>query len=287
MSQCVAAVAVLLLSLSALPARAAAPGEPEASAAEVRRAVQSWLRDRAIVLDTVEAGHGFADMQPLRDVVGDARIVALGEATHGTREFFQMKHRMLEFLVREMGFTIFAIEASTPDTVAVNDYVLHGNGKATEVVAGMGFWTWNTEEVVQMVEWMRAYNADARNANKVQFIGFDMQNPPASVKSLVWYLEKVDPGAAKSIAPSLAPLAKRGTARFATRNVQQMLAPALDQAETLLASHRERYVAATSEAEWVSALHDVELLRQGARLRSVSVEAGRAVRDAAMAENVQ
>jgi erythromycin esterase-like protein len=59
-----------------------------------------WVRTRAIRLTSAEAGRGFADMQPLKRVIGDARIVSLGEATHGTREFFQLKHRMLEFLVK-------------------------------------------------------------------------------------------------------------------------------------------------------------------------------------------
>src|SRR4051794_25977935 len=73
--------------------------------------VNDWIQANAIPLTTPEAGHGFADMQPLKKVIGDARIVSLGEATHGTREFFQLKHRMLEFLASEMGFTIFSIEA--------------------------------------------------------------------------------------------------------------------------------------------------------------------------------
>ncbi|MCH7872711.1 MAG: erythromycin esterase family protein [Planctomycetes bacterium] len=72
-------------------------------------AVTRWVKANAVKLDTVEAGHGFADMQPIKAMVGSARIVGLGEATHGTREFFQLKHRMVEFLVEEMGFTIFAI----------------------------------------------------------------------------------------------------------------------------------------------------------------------------------
>lgn len=287
MSRCVVALAVFLFSLSAHPARAGAPRPSRSYVAEERLAVQTWLREHAIALDTVRAGHGFADMQPLRAIVGDAHIVALGEATHGTREFFQMKHRMLEFLVREMGFTVFAIEASTPEAAAVNDYVLHGNGKAAAAVAGMGFWTWNTEEVVEMVEWMRAYNADPRNTRKVQFLGFDMQNPPASLKRLVRYLETVDADAAPSITSSLAPLAKQAATAFAKRNVQQMLAPALEEVETLLATNRERYVAKTSEEEWASALHEVDLLRQGARFRSTPIAARSAARDAAMAENVQ
>jgi hypothetical protein len=62
-------------------------------------------------LTTVEAGHGFDDMMPIARIVGDARVVALGETTHGTREFFQLKHRMIEFLTTQIGFTIFTIEA--------------------------------------------------------------------------------------------------------------------------------------------------------------------------------
>jgi erythromycin esterase len=71
-----------------------------------------WVRVNAIRLTTPEAGHGFADLQPLKKVVGDARIVSLGEATHGSREFFQLKHRTLGFLVSEMGFSIHHSESA-------------------------------------------------------------------------------------------------------------------------------------------------------------------------------
>src|SRR4051812_46476711 len=74
-----------------------------------------WVRHAAIPLATPEAGHGFDDMQPVHQIVGGARIVGMGEPTHGTREVFQMKHRMLEFLVTQEGFRVFGIEASMPD----------------------------------------------------------------------------------------------------------------------------------------------------------------------------
>ncbi|HYN07815.1 MAG TPA: hypothetical protein VES67_10525 [Vicinamibacterales bacterium] len=80
-------------------------------------------------MQTPEAGRGFADLQPLKTISGDARIVSLGEATHGTREFFQLKHRILEFLATEMGFTIFSIEANMPEAYRLNDYVLTGAGR--------------------------------------------------------------------------------------------------------------------------------------------------------------
>jgi hypothetical protein len=81
------------------------------------------LKLRAHKLATAEAGNGFEDLKAFGDAVGDARIVALGEATHGTREFFQMKHRLLEYLVREKGFTVLAREQNWPDALALDRYI--------------------------------------------------------------------------------------------------------------------------------------------------------------------
>ena len=133
----------------------------------------NWLRKAVIPFATAEAGNGFDDLQPLRKLIGDARIVSLGEGTHGTREFFQMKHRLLEFLVEEMGFTHFSIEANMPEAYRLNDYVLTGKGNPRELLKGMYFWTWNTQEVLDMILWMREYNASGKGP--VQFTGFDMQ----------------------------------------------------------------------------------------------------------------
>ena len=157
------------------------------------RAAREWLAANAIRLDTVESGHGFVDMQPLKQVFGTSRIVALGEATHGSREFFQLKHRMLEFLVTEMGFNLFGIEATMPEAFDVNRYVLTGEGDAARALAGLYFWTWDTEEVRSMIEWMRSYNADPTHVRKVKFYGFDMQSAPRAAKVTLAYLRRVDP----------------------------------------------------------------------------------------------
>jgi hypothetical protein len=77
---------------------------PRVARKPVPREVVDWFRSAAIPLKTTEPGHGFEDLRPFRELIGDARIVSMGEATHGTREFFQLKHRLLEFLVTEMGF---------------------------------------------------------------------------------------------------------------------------------------------------------------------------------------
>ncbi len=145
---------VALAALVALGIGAAARQTTDPSAAQA-----AWVRAHALTVKTVQAGSGFDDLQKLAPSIGTARIVSLGEATHGTREIFQMKHRLVEFLASEQGFTIFAIEANMPEAYRVNDYVLHGTGDPKALLKGMYFWTWNTEEVLAMIEWMRQFNA--------------------------------------------------------------------------------------------------------------------------------
>ena len=120
------------------------------SGPQVPREVTAWLENAALPLESTSPKSGLDDLRQLQSTIGNAHIVAMGEATHGTREFFQLKHRMLEFLVEKMGFTAFGIEANWPESLAVNDYVLNGNGDPAQALAGLYFWTWNTEEVLDL-----------------------------------------------------------------------------------------------------------------------------------------
>jgi len=141
--------------------------------------VVSWVRAHARPFETVEAGRGFVDLEPLRAMIGTARIVALGEPTHGSREVFQLKHRVVEFLVTELGFTAFAIEANMPEARHVDDYVSRSQGDPADLIRGMRFWTWSTEEVRALVENLHEFNFDPANQHAgrhVEFAGFDMQD---------------------------------------------------------------------------------------------------------------
>src|SRR5207253_10707138 len=126
----------------------------------------------------------------LHDALPISRIVSLGEATHGSREFFQLKHRMMEFLATEMGFTIFSIEANMPEAYRLNDYVLNGNGDPAKLIKGMYFWTWNTQEVLDMVLWMREFNKSGKG--RVQFTGFDMQTTNVAAGIVQDFVNKND-----------------------------------------------------------------------------------------------
>ncbi|MGD2093071.1 MAG: erythromycin esterase family protein, partial [Candidatus Aminicenantes bacterium] len=132
-----------------------------------------WIRARAIPIKTTDPINDHSDLQPLKEIIGNRSIVALGEGTHGTSEFFKMKHRITKFLAEEMGFTVFAIEASMPEAREVNRYVLTGQGDPKKALAGLYFWTWNTREVLAMIQWMREFNRSGKG--RIEFFGFDMQ----------------------------------------------------------------------------------------------------------------
>ena len=259
-----------------------------------REAAIEWMKEVAIPLDGVDAEQGFHDMEPLRDVIGDARIVSLGEATHGTREFFQMKHRMLEFLVTEMGFNIFAIEATMPEGFDVNEYVLTGKGDPEKALAGLYFWTWNTQEVLEMIRWMRRYNADGRNTRKVKFYGNDIQSPVRPMKVVLAYLDQVGSEKSEQLRAheALSLLVDAYSAQSYARVDEALMLDALDvMRETTkeLDAKKTDYLSNTSEEEWTFARLHADILERNIRMniRSERFTNGGAIRDTAMADNVQ
>ena len=149
-----------------------------------------WIRQHAVPLTTVQNGHDFRDLLPLKHIIGDARLVALGEATHGTREFFQLKSRVVEFLATQMGFATFSIEANMPEAYLLNDYVLNGNGDPKVLLKGMGFWTWDTEEFLQLIIWMHEYNQSGKG--HIAFTGFDMQSPNLAIENVQTFVNGHD-----------------------------------------------------------------------------------------------
>lgn len=164
--------------------------EPPALSTGQRAELHAWLNANAISLNSVEAGSGFEDMESLKGMIVDAPIVALGEASHLNRELYQVKHRMVEFLVSEMDFTVFAIEATFAGALELNDYVLGADGDPERALAALVYPAWNTEEVLAMVNWMREYNSS--HEKKVKFYGFDNKPATGSAKAVYRFLRQRD-----------------------------------------------------------------------------------------------
>jgi erythromycin esterase len=248
----------------------------------------AWLKKAAIPLAGVEAGQGFKDLEPLKKVIGDARIVSLGESTHGTREHFQMKHRLLEFLATEMGFTHFAIEANMTEAFRVNEYVLHGTGNAKEALAGLYFWTWYTEEVLAMIEWMREFNKSGKG--KLQFLGFDMQTGTVARENAKAFIAKADPKYVKeseALYEKAAPLFPKDQAghealRKMKRTETKERADAAWAVVHYLEKNRDAYLKALSADEVDRGILDATVTAQAAR----NAAATHNYRDESMAVNV-
>jgi erythromycin esterase len=264
--------------------------EPDAGPGPVPPEIAAWVEANALPFDGTHLSLPHTDIEFLHDLVGDARIVALGENTHGTRDFFEMKARILRFLVEEMGFNTFAIEATWPESRLVDHYVRTGEGDPARLLAGLYFWTWNTESVIEMIEWMRSHN---EAGGDVGFHGFDMQHPGMALHNVRDYVRQVDAESVDTVGRQLDCLA-----RFANgpdgwggrgRPYPQQSATywadcrtSLDAARDLLLEHREDYESASGEDAFAVALQSLRVALQY-HLQTT----GEQYRDESMAENTE
>ncbi|RFA30587.1 erythromycin esterase [Alkalilimnicola ehrlichii] len=143
------------------------------------------------------------DYDGLMELVGDARFVLLGEATHGTRDFYAARAAITERLINEKGFTAVAVEADWPDAYRVNRYVRGEDADADADAALDDFgrfplWMWRNTEVREFVETLRAVNRSRAARDRVGFYGLDMYSLYRSVEWVLAYLEKMDPEEAKA-----------------------------------------------------------------------------------------
>ncbi len=123
---------------------------------------------------------------------GDYTVIGLGEATHGTRNFFRLKHRLFKYLVENHGFKALAYEFSFQSSLKVNDYILNGVGSIDSVFLNE-YWIQDNKEVQDLIEWMRTYNLDKKDADKIQFIGIDNQRDAYTPTKILEYFDQIFP----------------------------------------------------------------------------------------------
>ena len=185
--------------VGALLARTSTPENSEAT--------QGSAADSALIKALRETAYPLArsarDYDPLIGRIGEARFALLGEASHGTHEFYCERAEITKRLIAEKHFAAVAVEADWPDAYRLNRYVRGASDDvdAVEALADVRrfpTWMWRNTVVVEFIEWLRAYNdALPAGAEKVGFYGLDLYSLHASMKAVLRYLEKVDPEAAK------------------------------------------------------------------------------------------
>ncbi len=153
---------------------------------------------RAAAVPLVEDDDHYAVL----DLIGDARIVLLGEASHGTHEFYRERARITQRLIARKGFDAVAIEGDWPDAYRVNRFVRGLDEDAFAVDALAGFkrfptWMWRNADVVDFIDWLRAHNDGQPADRRVGFYGLDLYSLHGSMNAVLRYLESADPAAAR------------------------------------------------------------------------------------------
>ncbi|MDZ7783971.1 MAG: protein-L-isoaspartate(D-aspartate) O-methyltransferase [Halioglobus sp.] len=127
--------------------------------------------------------------------IGDARVVLIGEASHGTSEFYRMRAAITRRLIEERGFTIVAAEADWPDAARIDHYVRHKEATPSEWTAFARFptWMWRNAETREFVDWLHEYNGSRDESQRAGFYGLDLYSLYNSARAVIDYLEDVDP----------------------------------------------------------------------------------------------
>jgi protein-L-isoaspartate(D-aspartate) O-methyltransferase len=156
------------------------------------RSLAGLIRETAERLEDIQS----ADLAPLLERMAEARVVLLGEATHGTSEFYRMRARITQELVKRHGFTIVAVEADWPDAARIDRYVRHlpPSSSPWRPFSRFPTWMWRNEEVRLFAEWLRQRNATVHEPlRRTAFYGLDLYSLFTSADAVVRYLDSVDP----------------------------------------------------------------------------------------------
>ncbi|HYM07869.1 MAG TPA: erythromycin esterase family protein [Terriglobales bacterium] len=142
-----------------------------------------------------------ADFDPLLNLIGDSRLVLIGEASHGTHEFYRLRAEITKSLIAERGFNAVAVEADWPDAYRINQFVRFQGKDHDAIDALAGFqrfpaWMWRNADVLDFVGWLRNYN-EHRHSGRAGFYGLDLYSLHASIRAVLDFLDKVDPEAAR------------------------------------------------------------------------------------------
>lgn len=254
-------------------------------AADTTEALAALLRPTSAPLHTSAPGGPDDDLRAaLGPLLAQARVVALGEGSHGARELSQVKHRIYRHLVETVGPAALAFESNVAATTGLDDFV-RGVGDAPPL-AKTGYWSLVNEEVRDLLLWMRAYNQDPKHRRKLRVVGIDVQDPEGSIAAALAFLGTVDPARADALRPRLAAAGEPTPEAFAARRA------AVDELLATLEREAPRYRKRGGELELARARQAATAARQGFAMIGQMLApdpalSGVNLRDRAMADNVQ
>lgn len=217
-----------------------------------------WLTANAYVLRGTDLVADTSDLLPLRHMLANVRVAGLGDGTHGTHEFYTVKLRLIDFLVRELGFDVIAFEAPFATMNDLDVYVQGGPGDPRAILhdlsARLYYVFWNKEEMVAVVEWMRAYNAHRGTRPAISIAGADIFGQPDSWRDVVAYLRTVDPIAANE--------AEKEYVCVGNQPYTRTCLPQAKRVFDALVAREASYVATTSRRAYDDAVQNARVVMQ-------------------------
>ncbi|SFR85963.1 erythromycin esterase [Halomicrobium zhouii] len=221
--------------------------------------------------------------------LAESAIVGIGEASHGVSEFKSIPRLLVRRLVSDHSYRLIAMEGTLGEFAPVNAYVTEGEGDLESALSALEFHFWGSDQVREMLAWLRAFNEGRPRDDRVAVRGYDAQFYDVNARALRTYLERVDPDFLTEIADSLEPLTTRshGSASAYMTDSQVAL---IEDLRTRLETKESEYVEQGSESAVELAQRHVWTLEQGLRfMEKFAAEefpAGKEIRDEAMADNV-
>lgn len=245
------------------PAPSGPSAAPPPSTPAVPGEVSAWLDANAQPFGHPDLPLPHRDLEFLRDLVGEAPVVSLGENTYGTQEFVDTKAAIVRFLVEEMGFDTLVLDANGPETGRLDTFVRTGAGDPVRLLSGLYSGVRHSNSFFEMIEWMREHN-EAGGAVGVHGIG--MSHPGMPIHEVLAFVREVDPDALGSFTEKLDCLTRfandsrgrfrGGFYRDETETYRSRCGAALEEARTILVANREEYEAEAGEDAFAVALRN-------------------------------
>lgn len=151
----------------------------------------SQLIAETVAINSLEITEDHSELSFLDSIIAHKRLVGLGECTHGTQEFNYMNLKMFSYLVERHGFRTLFLEDEYTRCLLVDNYIKHSKTKNKSIISELGKWPWQTEEMFNLIEWMRVYNADHKN-DQLSFVGIDMQDTEHMYQSINTIFKNVE-----------------------------------------------------------------------------------------------
>lgn len=271
-----------LLSLCALTVSGPAPAEE----------ISDWIARNAAPLSSVELSAATSDLTPLKSIVEEARIVGFGEGTHDAHELWSLRNRLFAYLVEEAGVTAIAAETGLTQAQLTDAYVRGEN--VDRLAAGRGVFSWSGsvfEENLELIDWMRAYNARPETARRVRFYGLEMTGCMDAdgrplIEGALSYISGVAPERSEAMRQAFAPLLQQLNRRKA-HTISGAQSDRLVIASQDLVSLFERYQTVWIERTGKDAFQQAYRQAVAVRQLTAHLRMGGEGRDIAAAENLR